>query len=206
MTDSGREVLKWVALILMTGDHVNKALLGGTSPWLTDAARVVFPIFAVVLAYGLWAHPDPRAARRAMRRLLFAGLIVQPFHAIAFGYWLPLNVLFSLALGIYVCSTPSLSRALAAWCLGGLLVDYLWTGPALMLAAVIWFRSGGSWRARVFASAAALALCLFNGNAWALLALPLLALFGQSGAVVPRWRWTFLGYYGTHLAVLALLV
>lgn len=203
MTSGGRELLKWVALVLMTGDHVNKALFGGQLPALTEAARVVFPIFAVVLCYNLATSPSAGATLRAYRRLLVAGVIVQPFHALAFGYWLPLNVLFSLALGIYVCTSQSFARALLVWLVGGLFVDYQWTGPALMLAVCVWLRRPGHWQAWLLLAAAFGALCWYNGNAWALLALPMLWWLGRLEVEVPRWRWTFLGYYGGHLAILA---
>ena len=34
------EALKWLALLLMTGGHVNKYLFNGTLPWLFNAGRV----------------------------------------------------------------------------------------------------------------------------------------------------------------------
>ena len=58
MTSGGRELLKWVALLLMTGDHINTILFHGSAPWLGHAGRVVFPIFAFVLAWNIEAVPD----------------------------------------------------------------------------------------------------------------------------------------------------
>ena len=52
---------------------------------------------------------------------------------------------------------------------------------------------------------ALLPLCAFNGNAWAFMALPLLYWFGAMPGDVPRHRHTFLGYYGAHLAILAMV-
>lgn len=53
--------------------------------------------------------------------------------------------------------------------------------------------------------AALAAICVYNDNAWALAAVPLVRILGKSQADVPRWRWAFLGYYVAHLAVLAVL-
>lgn len=206
MTSAGRELLKWVALLLMTGDHVNKVLLHGSQPWLTEAARVVFPIFAVVLAFNLAARLGPAVARRAMIRMLAAAALVQPFHALAFGYFLPLNVLFTLALGVYVCTAPRWLGAVA-WVVGGLFVDYQWFGVGVVVAG--WFCVAGYWYrdwVRYGAVVAAVAsLAAINGNWWALAALPLLWLLRTYEGQVPRWRWTFYGYYVAHLVLLAAL-
>jgi len=47
-------------------------------------------------------------------------------------------------------------------------------------------------------------LCLYSGNAWALLALPLLRL-GNVDLPIPRVGRAFYGYYIGHLALLALV-
>ena len=205
MTSGGREVLKWIALVLMTGDHVNKVLLDGSQPWLTDLARVVFPIFAVVLAWNVVRHPDPLAARRSIGRLLGAAVLVQPLHALAFGYWLPGNILFTLAAGLIVAGTRNPAVVVLVGLLGGAFVDYAWAGVLMVFAAAVLARDPSAWRGRALFVAALGCLCWFNGNGWALLALPILAAGAQLPATLPRWRWTFLGYYAAHLGVLALL-
>ncbi|WP_429001345.1 TraX family protein [Xanthomonas arboricola] len=48
-------------------------------------------------------------------------------------------------------------------------------------------------------------LCLYNGNLWALLAIPLCE-FGYRNWNLPRTRWAFYGYYAGHLAVLSAVV
>lgn len=202
MTSGGREILKWVALLLMTGDHVNKVLLAGTMPALTDAARVVFPIFAFVLAWNM-EHGRPGARGRALRRLFVAGMLVQPLHALAFGYWLPANVLLTLALGLFVGGIGRPAGRVAALVLLSPLVDYQWAG-VLFVAACCWIiRHAERWRAWALLALALLPLCWFNGNAWSLLSLPLLWMFGTFSGQVPRHRWAFLSYYAIHLAVLA---
>lgn len=205
MTCGGREVLKWIALVLMTGDHVNKVLLHGSQPWLTDLARVVFPIFAVVLAWNVARHPDRGAIDRSIYRTLLAAVFVQPLHAMAFGYWLPLNILFTLGAGMVVANTRSLPVVLLVGIAGGAFVDYTWAGILVVVAAVGLARNPDRLANRLLFGLALLVLCVFNGNAWALMALPIVAVAGQLPVSVPRWRWTFLGYYALHLAVLAAL-
>lgn len=196
--------MKWIALLLMTGDHVNKVLLAGSHPWLTDAARVVFPVFAFVLAWNLErGRPDARG--RALRRLVVAGVLVQPLHALAFGYWLPGNVLLTLAAGLFVAGPAPAALRLLVLLAGAALVDYQWAGVVFVAACVFVIRHVDGWRAWAALAAALLPLCWFNGNAWALLSLPLLWRFGTLREDVPRGRWTFLGYYAGHLALLGAL-
>jgi hypothetical protein len=81
------------------------------------------------------------------------------------------------------------------------LVDYGAAGIALTFTAWLWLR-GDKWA--LWAALASLAgICVYNGNAWALVAIPLVWALGDSRIDVPRWRWLFLGYYVGHLAVLA---
>lgn len=223
MTSAGREILKWVALVLMTGDHVNKALLHGAYPWMTDVARVVFPIFAVVFAFNMMRA---EAVKPALLRLAIAGVIAQPFHALAFGYWVPFNVLLTFAAALVVIDSLQTGRhvlAAAVFAVAGLFVDFSWPGLALFVSSWWFFKNHGGrqaywllgsydWRrGRLYAMfpvwvwASLVWLCWYNGNAWALFALPLLAVLGSMPGNFPRWRWTFLAYYVAHFAVICLL-
>ncbi|MGE4125505.1 MAG: TraX family protein [Pusillimonas sp.] len=99
--DGTVEALKWLALVLMTGDHVNKYLFNATLPVLFEAGRVALPLFVFVLAYNL-ARPgtlERGVYGRAMSRLtVFGALASVPFVALgglAWGWW-PLNVMFTL--------------------------------------------------------------------------------------------------------------
>jgi hypothetical protein len=203
-------VLKWLALVLMTGDHVNKVFLHGQQPWLTDMARAVFPIFAIVLAYNLAKHPNPDAVRRAVARMLVFAVLAQPFHAWAFGYWVPLNVLFTLALGVYVATSGNWWLSAIAWLVGGAFVDYEWFGVAVVVAGFHFWRVPAGKRPRWLIAAgllglAAASLYAINGNLIALAAFPLLWILGRLPGRVPRWRWAFLSYYLVHLWVLGFI-
>ncbi|AOX64121.1 hypothetical protein BIZ42_19130 [Stenotrophomonas sp. LM091] len=100
MTSGGRELLKWIAVLLMTGDHIAKVFYGGDVPVVSELGRIAFPVFALVMAYNL-AEPGADIAK-SVRRLAMWAAIAQPAHALAFGHWIPLNVLASFALAASV--------------------------------------------------------------------------------------------------------
>jgi hypothetical protein len=59
-----RELLKWIALLAMTGDHVAKVVFGGYVPVVSELGRIAFPLFALVMACNL-AQPGPTCASRS---------------------------------------------------------------------------------------------------------------------------------------------
>ncbi|KLD74971.1 conjugal transfer protein [Xanthomonas hyacinthi] len=226
MTSSARELLKWIALILMTGDHVAKVLDDGYIPVVSELGRIAFPLFALVLAYNL-AQPGADVLK-SVRRLLLWGTLAQPAYALAFGYWLPFNVLLSFALAAAVIwSIQQRQWTLLGMCVLAAppLIDYNWTGLVLVLAAWWLFRlravphaphqtaarnSVRNWSehraVRIVVLAASFApLCGWNGNGWALLALPVAALLANRDFPISRTRWAFYLYYVGHLALLAML-
>lgn len=203
MTSGGRELLKWLALAAMTCDHVAKVLLGGYVPGLSEAGRIAFPLFALVMAYNLAQGAD---AGKSVRRLALWGVIAQPVHAWAFGNALPLNVLLSFALAAAcVWSIQRRQWALLVLLVGpvAMLVDYGWAGLLLVLAGWWFFLRPTTGRGVLVVLAMAV-LCAWNGNSWALLALPVLGL-ALANVTVPRTRWAFYGYYLGHLVLLAFI-
>jgi uncharacterized membrane protein len=202
LSSGGREIAKWIALILMTFDHANKALWNESFQWMSDASRIVFPIFAIVLSYNLAVNHSPERVRRSLVSMLLAGVIAQPLHALTFGFWIPVNVLFTLALGVYVAYERNWFFALAAFAIGGVVVDYQWMGVAVVVAATWAVRAPGFLNYTMLGFSIA-SLYVINDNYWALAAFPVLWLLGQVDAYIPRWRWVFLGYYVLHLGALA---
>lgn len=202
MTSSAREVLKWLAVVLMTCDHVAKVIYGGYVPGLSEAGRVAFPLFALVMAYNL-AQPSADVVK-SVRRLGAWGLIAQPVHVLAFGYWLPLNILLTFTLCAAVIWLADQRRwvglALAAAILP-LFVDYQWAGVGFVLLAWCAFK----WRQFWPLVPAFGAICCFNGNLWALAAIPVALALSRVAWPVPRGRWAFYGYYVGHLACVGLL-
>lgn len=69
-SSGARELLKWIALLAMTGDPVTKAVFGGYVPVVADLGRIAFPLFALVMACNL-AQPGADLSR-SIRRLLRA--------------------------------------------------------------------------------------------------------------------------------------
>ncbi|HIE4187836.1 TPA: TraX family protein [Stenotrophomonas maltophilia] len=205
MTSSARELLKWLAVILMTGDHVAKVIYGGYVPGLSEAGRVAFPLFVLVMAYNL-AQPGADVGK-SVRRLALWGVIAQPVHASAFGYWLPLNILLTFALcaaAVYAVNQRGWG-ALVAFGFAALVlpafVDYQWFGVWFVLLAYFAFREKSV--GALFA--AFVPLCVFNGSLWALAAIPVAVGLSHATWAMPRGRWAFYGYYVAHLACIGLL-
>ncbi len=214
LSDGSVEALKWLALVLMTLDHVNKYLLHSAASALFDAGRVVMPIFAIVLAYNL-ARPgafERGVYPRVMKRLAITGaLATLPFIAlggVGWGWW-PLNIMFTLlvATGVmYLAERGTTGRVLAVslFVLGGALVEFWWPALAIAVGAWSYFRRP-NWPALLFVLVAFVALYDINKNLWAFAALPLIALASRIDLQVPRMRWVFYAFYPLHLAVIWLI-
>lgn len=206
------ELVKWFALVLMTGDHVNAALFARELPVLTELGRIVMPLFAFAIGINLARPGAWRTGRygRMVVRLLAVGVVAAPLYVLAFGaQWLPLNIMFTFALAVGVCWSIDAGRpwvALALFLVGGLGVDYLWPGVALVVGVWAFARDEGqTWAAYVIV-AALLGLCVVNGSLWALASVPIWWLLQRLPWTVPRSRWAFYAYYPAHLGVLALAV
>lgn len=201
------EALKWLAFAGMVVDHVNTGFFrGGLPAWADAVGRPVFPVFAAVFAYNL-ARPNVDA-EALWRRLLLPGLVAIP----AFSYLLldgpvplPLNILLLFA--ICAACVQLHARGQGVWAamlavMGGTFVEYHHVGIALVLAGVFVLKRPGVWSVLAYAAAFA-ALCVFNGNGWALLALPLLAAATGITLRVPRSGALLRWFYPAHLYVLA---
>ena len=95
------EALKWLALLLMTLDHVNKHLLHASVPELFAVGRLALPLFGFVLGYNL-ARPGALASgsysRTARRLAIFGTIATIPFIALGglgWGWW-PFNIMATL--------------------------------------------------------------------------------------------------------------
>ena len=212
------EALKWFALVLMTGDHVNKYLFNGTLPFLFEAGRLAMPLFVFVLAYNL-ARPgaaEQGAYRRTMIRLALFGVLATPAF-VALGSlmagWFPLNILFTLLVitGVIALadraragSTVAAVGAILLFLFGGGLVEFWWPAVAFGVASW-WYCKRPSWMALLVAVAACYSLSWINGNLWALAALPLVIGASRLDLSLPRLCWVFYAYYPLHLVALLLI-
>ncbi|MCK9709887.1 TraX family protein [Pseudomonas syringae] len=210
--DGTVEAIKWLALILMIGDHINKYLLNDTVTWLYDAGRVAMPLFVFVLAYNL-ARPGTveRGAykRTAMRLAIFGALATPVFIALGglVNGWWPLNImltLFVLTVVLRLLATATLPGYLAAavvFFLGGSTVEFWW--PAICLGVAIWsYTKQPSLPALLLSLVACAALAFINGNHWALASLPIMLAAPLIDLRIKRIRWFFYGFYPAHLALI----
>lgn len=214
--DSGTlEALKWLAVVSMTLDHVNRHLLGSAYPTLFLMGRFAMPMFALILAYNL-ARPGVMAnetAVRVLQRLIpFAVVSSLPYMELNLGPigWRPLNILFTLAAGtacVILLERPTLARQIAAISLFGIagyLVEYGWVGLGIFLCGWHFFRSPGLFWAIALLSFMLL-LRIENGNFWALSVLPAFWLGFYVKIRFPRWRNALYVYYPLHLVVIVAL-
>lgn len=201
----GMEAAKWIALGLMVLDHVNAAFFArelGT--WATALGRVAFPLFLLVFGYNL-ARPGARKGRTLGLLLAFGAVAQVPFAWLYTAHWWQLNILFLFAAVTGAVMLMERGRVLEACTVGlvaGFVVEYAWAGLSPVLAAYGAFKHGGAWRWFVVLATFGL-LCHWNGNAWALLGLPLAYVLAQWEAPVPRSRWAFWVAYPLHLVAIA---
>ena len=208
------EAIKWLAVLLMLGDHVNSTLFERQLPVLSEAGRIAFPLFAYVFGCNL-ARADlhwPATYRRVATRLLLFGLLSVPFSVLAFLRYdlLPLNILFTFALGVGLVwcirrnDVPAALLGSALFLLGGLVVEFSW--PGMLLVVAVWAcHAHPGIASQLFALACVCALWFVNGNFYALLAYPVGFAVAALRLDVPRYRWAFYVFYPAHLAVLGAL-
>lgn len=206
------EALKWLGLILMTLDHINKHFFNAKLPGVYEAGRLCMPVFGFVLAYNL---ARPGALLRgthlhAMKRLALFGLLASPFYiglgSLSWGWW-PLNIMFMLFLAtgliylIEVGGTYRLVVAGALYFIAGFFVEFWWFALGICLTAW-WYCKSPNKLALILFVASIASLYLVNKNSWALAALPLICLAPLVDLKIPRIRYLFYFYYPSHLAVL----
>lgn len=206
------EALKWLALLLMTLDHVNKHLLHASVPELFAAGRLALPLFGFVLGYNL-ARPGALASggysRTARRLTIFGSVATIPFVALGglgWGWW-PLNIMATLLIAT-VCAwlieaggPARLVAAAAVFIVGGALVEFWWPGVAVCLLAWAYCRRPRFFTLALWIGALA-SLYVINRNLWSLAALPIIYAAAQVKFDMPRGRLGYYVYYPAHLAVL----
>ncbi|MCU7927511.1 MAG: conjugal transfer protein TraX [Candidatus Thiodiazotropha sp. (ex Dulcina madagascariensis)] len=209
------EALKWVGLVAMTGDHINKYLFNATLPALYELGRLALPIFVFVLAYNLahpWALENGAYIRTIKRLLLFGALASVPYIALGgvWNSWWPLNILFTLLVATVVLyliekgTTLALVASGVMIAIGGGLVEFWW--PAVIGAVAVWaYCKRPSTVAALVGVVACASLVVINKNWWALAAIPVIATAALVKIPVPRMRWVFYVYYPLHLAALWLI-
>ncbi len=213
------EAIKWLALIAMTLDHVNKVLLNAQFPWMYAVGRLSMPLFGFVLAYNL-AKPNifkSYAYRRVMTRTFIIGLAATPFYRAAFHYvgLGSLNIMFTLGLATCIlflidksshsgnADTTIITRAsaIALFILGSLFVGGQHVAVGCVLAAWVYCKTQHGWTFLIWLLSTA-SLSLINGNHWAVAAISLAFVVSKLHFKLPRLKWLFYAYYPLHLAIL----
>jgi hypothetical protein len=211
ISDGSLEALKWLGLVLMTGDHVNKFLLQEASPVLYALGRMAMPLFGFVLMTHL-ARPGALEARvhlRVMKRLAIFALLATPAFVQLVGWW-PLNILATLFLATLIVwllergGTAHRGAALIAFLFGGAMVEFWWPALLCCLGAWAFLRRPSAFRLMLWALATA-SLAVINGNFAALAAVPLIWGVSQVDIPTPRSRWVFYAFYPAHLTLIALV-
>ncbi len=214
--DSGRDLLKWLALATMTIDHIG-LILYPQVPILRIIGRLSFPLLSYLLILGMESTHDPR--RYFTRMLGFALLSQIPF-AIAneIPLWQHLNIFFTLSLGIILIYFQERNNILfIVPIIASLIlpVDYGIYG----LATILFLHEMRSFKFTGLALLIALNLSLIPFESLyqplALLALPIIllhsygkltfSLFREKTKYPLLTRYFFYAYYPIHLLALSLI-
>jgi hypothetical protein len=214
--DFGRELLKWIAIITMTVDHVG-AVLYPEVPVLRFVGRLAFPLFAYLLVLGM---ESTRNVRNYFLRLFIFALISQvPFFlAVGYGPFEYLNIFFTLSFGlvfIHFFRKGSLVAFVPVVASFVLPVDYGIYGIA-MIGCMYILKESTKFGVASLVLLNVLFLIPFNVQFLSVAAIPLILLHkdgllqikrGSSEKfVMPLWRkYFFYVYYPLHLALLYII-
>jgi TraX protein len=215
IADGTLEVLKWLALVLMVADHVNKYFFKEELPAVFELGRIVMPIFGFILVYNLSRSGaiERGVFKRVMIRLALFGAVSVPIcillnQTVVRQYpWWPLNILFTLLLVtgiVYLIELGGWHRRLLAsvsFLLVSPFVEYAWMGVLTCLGAWLFCRQA-SFKNFFCWFLGVLSLTIINRNAWALAAMPLLLMASRVKFDVPRSKWAFYTLYPVHLLAL----
>lgn len=200
------ELVKWIGLGVMLADHVGAFVL---QPSIATEllGSLAFPLFAIALAAAL-AQADARAQARTFQRCMTFGLIAEAGRLLVESQMLPLNVLFTLGLGVAlaqqaVAGFPIL-RTVAIF-MAAVTVEFSIPGVVLVALLVMAYRDPRVWH--LFALVIAFGLLHpFNPMAphAAFLAIPLVAClsFVPAHNDVPRVPQLFYWLYCLQFPVL----
>lgn len=207
------ELLKWIAVLTMTVDHVGSMLVPDHQTPFRLVGRVAFPVFAFLIAHNFTF--STRSPKQYMFRIGAFALLSQPIYIVARGTY-QLNILFTFLLGLLFLTMwrcvedehplhAFVARAffLTLLLLLGLAVEYWPPGVLIVPVLCVWLKRGGL----AWATVAAALFVLANAGTWmgtmaaGALFLPALAAQWQ-GTLRRSNRWFFYAYYPVHLVIL----
>lgn len=153
-----RDIIKIVAFLAMTGDHIATAFHVGT-PWLNLTGRCAFPLFALMAGCNLAGRQIRQAA---VNRLWLMAVLAQPVFWLAFcgtgNQWWELNILFCFAVVMQAVCFWQRPDAIKGAITGTMLALYLpfstasygWQGLVMLLAAVSVWQVPEQYQGRLF--------------------------------------------------------
>ena len=212
ISDGSIEALKWLAMIAMTFDHMNRIFFNGHSDLFYSIGRMAMPIFAFVFVYNIARSTEfkPDHYYKSFKRLLFFGVLATPAYIamMQLNGLFPLNIMFTFLVAagsLFFYEKDGLSvSAVACFLVGGLFVEYGWFGVAICVSC--WFFCKTPHLASLLLTLVAfLFLDVLNKSDWTLMSIPIIFLASKVDFKVPRCTYLFWTYYPLHLNVMVLL-
>lgn len=202
------ELVKWAGVFCMLVDHVALYVTGSTEA--SEAwGSLALPLFAFALAEGTRAQ-DYGRRMATLERLLVWALVAQ-VALLTVRELQPLNVVFSLCVGLWIDTTfryaaarSHRALAIAAGCGVGFGAEFGHFAMLLTLAMCHNSRERSVMSVAVVL-AALLPLSLFNGSHWAFAALGVIALAAIVPRDLPRTRGAFYWIYAAQWPALAVV-
>lgn len=96
LSSAQQEFLKWLAIVSMTFDHINKLIFASGLPAFSQFGRLAFPLFCYLIAFNVVRRGA--APQRYFLPLLIFGVLSQSIYSWAFEGD-ELNIFFTLFLG-----------------------------------------------------------------------------------------------------------
>ena len=212
IADGSIEGLKWLAMVAMTFDHMNRIFFSTGNDLFYSIGRIAMPVFAFVFVYNIARSAEfvPAHYYKSFKRLVFFGLLATPAYIAMMRLegLFPLNIMFTFlvaAATIFFYEKYGLGpRAILCFLVGGLFVEYGWFGVAICLSC--WFFCKTPHPISLFVTLVTfIFLDVFNRSDWTLLSIPIIFLASQIDFKVPRCTYFFWGYYPLHLSVMVLV-
>ena len=216
VTHDRLELVKWIAVLAMTVDHVGK-IVDPSIYYETNAiGRITYPLFAWII--GVRLSIDPSLGRQYIVNLLPWALASQPIYMFVGKQWYEPNIFFTLSLGVIAHNILFIwADRLRSWRIFAfvtvlfvaLFVEYGAFGVLTIPLVATLFDKRPIWGIVIIAplgvlsNLTILAPYFGPGGAWALLSLAVVLLCLRSNFRIWRLpKQVFYAYYPLHLLAL----
>lgn len=197
------EVIKWLAFVLMIGDHVGAYVFKDVAV-LRDFGRLVLPLFAIAMLLGFMLSVNPvQSMRLAAGRMILVGIVATPAFTLLSGKYFPLNIMFSLAVALLVLSYYLQERYGYAmlFAMLSLFADYYFL-PILLVMSVWLLLTRRTFMELGLVLCSLASLWFSNLNFYAFFVIPLVLLIFLLNARLPRIKYIFYWLYPAHLLLI----